>query len=52
MLPGNRPHIGIVSDRYAPDKKTPLILHNIGLGSVEDDILFGYPITGHYRYHP
>jgi uncharacterized protein YijF (DUF1287 family) len=52
MLPGNRPHIGIVSDRYAPDKKTPLILHNIGLGSVEDDILFEFTITGHYRYHP
>jgi uncharacterized protein YijF (DUF1287 family) len=50
MLPGNFPHIGIVSDRRAPGGPHPLILHNIGAGPVEDDILFAYPITGHYRY--
>ena len=27
----------------------PLILHNIGAGAREEDILFAYPITGHYR---
>ena len=47
-LPGNLPHIGIVSDRRAGDG-TPLILHNIGNGAQEEDILFAYPITGHYR---
>jgi hypothetical protein len=47
-LPGNLAHIGIVSDRRT-DKGTPLILHNIGAGASEDDILFTYPITGHYR---
>jgi uncharacterized protein len=47
-LPGNLDHIGIVSDRRAPDG-TPLILHNIGRGAQEEDILFAYPMTGHYR---
>jgi uncharacterized protein len=52
QLPGNLPHIGIVSDRHVPGSRRPRILHNIGAGSVEDDILFTYPITGHYRYLP
>jgi uncharacterized protein len=50
MLPGNLPHIGIISDRRAPRSDHPLVIHNIGGGPVEDDILFAYPITGHYRY--
>ena len=50
MLPGNLPHIGIVSDRQAPRSSNPLIIHNIGAGPVEEDMLFAYPITGHYRY--
>jgi hypothetical protein len=48
MLPGNLPHMGIVSDRRAEDG-TPLILHNIGAGAKEEDILFAFPMTGHYR---
>lgn len=48
MLPGNLAHIGIVSDRLAEDG-TPLILHNIGAGAREENILFTYPMTGHYR---
>jgi uncharacterized protein YijF (DUF1287 family) len=47
-LPGNLPHIGIVSDQRSADG-TPLILHNIGRGAQEEDILFAYPMTGHYR---
>jgi hypothetical protein len=47
-LPGNLAHIGIVSDRLAPSG-TPLVLHNIGRGAQEEDILFAYPMTGHYR---
>ncbi|MFO1202772.1 MAG: DUF1287 domain-containing protein [Tabrizicola sp.] len=47
-LPGNLDHIGIVSDRRTADG-TPLILHNIGRGAQEEDILFAYPMTGHYR---
>jgi uncharacterized protein YijF (DUF1287 family) len=49
-LPGNLPHIGIVSDRRAPGSGNPLIIHNIGAGPAEEDMLFAYPITGHYRY--
>jgi uncharacterized protein YijF (DUF1287 family) len=50
MLPGNLPHMGIVSDRLAPGTTRPLMIHNIGAGPVEDDILLAYPTTGHYRY--
>ena len=50
MLPGNLPHIGIVSDRRATRSGNPLIIHNIGAGPAEEDMLFAYPITGHYRY--
>ena len=47
-LGGGVPHIGMVSERRAVDG-TPLIIHNIGAGAREDDILFRYTITGHYR---
>lgn len=47
-LPGNLDHIGIVSDGRSADGM-PLILHNIGHGAQEEDILFAYPMTGHYR---
>jgi uncharacterized protein YijF (DUF1287 family) len=50
MLPGNLPHIGLVIDRQAPDGRTPLIAHNIGNGPEVEDMLFRFPITGHYRY--
>ncbi|MGV7222559.1 MAG: DUF1287 domain-containing protein [Nitrospinales bacterium] len=50
MLPGNLPHIGIVSDHKVSGTTRPMILHNIGQGPKEDDILLEYPITGHYKY--
>lgn len=40
-------HIGIVSDRKIQGR--PLIIHNIGRGTQEEDILFRFRITGHYR---
>ena len=46
---GNLPHIGVVSDKNASDG-TPLIIHNIGRGTQEENILFAYPIKGHFRY--
>ncbi len=46
------PHIGIVSNRYASDGVTPLIIHNIGKGPVYENVLFGMDITGHFRYQP
>ncbi len=48
---GNLPHIGIVVDRRSRDGKRPLIVHNIGQGPQMEDMLFEYPITGHYRYY-
>jgi uncharacterized protein len=41
-------HIGIVSDLKTA-RGTPLIIHNIGAGAREEDILFRYAIIGHYR---
>ena len=52
MLPGNLPHIGIVSDRTDPGSGRLLIIHNIGAGAVEEDMLTAYPITGHFRWFP
>lgn len=42
------PHIMIVSDRKS-EAGTPLIIHNIGAGTEEEDCLFEFPMTGHYR---
>lgn len=50
MLPGNLPHIGIVVARRSADGRRPLVVHNIGSGPKLDDMLFDFPITGHYRY--
>lgn len=50
-LPQGMTHIGIVSDQVSK-RGIPLIIHNIGAGAREDDILFAYKITGHYRWHP
>jgi uncharacterized protein YijF (DUF1287 family) len=45
---GSRHHIMIVSNR-ASSEGTPLIIHNIGGGAKEENDLFTYPLTGHYR---
>jgi len=45
---GNRPHIMVVSDAKADDGAW-LVIHNIGSGTAEEEGLFAYPITGHYR---
>ena len=50
-LSGGLPHIGIVSDRKAADG-TPLIIHNIGAGPQEEDVLFLYKMSGHFRFIP
>ncbi len=55
MLPGNLPHIMLVSNQKERitqslnAKATPLVIHNIGSGTKEEKGLFNYPITGHYR---
>ena len=50
-LPGSLLHIGIVSDRRAEDG-APLIIHNIGRGTQEENILNEYSRITHYRYQP
>ncbi len=48
VVGGRLPHIMVVSDRRSP-KGVPLVIHNIGAGTQEEDLLFTYPHTGHYR---
>ena len=47
-VPPNRPHIMIVSDRKTGEG-IPLVIHNIGSGTKEENQLFEFPLTGHYR---
>lgn len=51
MLPGNLPHIGIVSGQRSAGG-VPLVIHNIGRGTQIENMLFAYPLTGHYRWNP
>lgn len=48
---GGPAHIGIVSERFG-STGNPLIIHNIGGGPEESDMLFAHKITGHYRVTP
>lgn len=50
MLPGNLPHIAVVTHLASPDGARPLCVHNIGAGARLEDILFAYRLTGHYRF--
>jgi uncharacterized protein YijF (DUF1287 family) len=43
-------HIGLVSNKWDEDTKRYLVIHNIGGGVQEEDRLFEWKITGHYRY--
>lgn len=52
MLPGNLPHIGIVSDRKTADGRNYLVIHNIGEGVLEEEVTGRFPLTGRYRYMP
>ena len=44
-LPIGVPHIGIISERRS-EAGTSLIIHNIGAGAVEENILFSLTIPG------
>lgn len=48
-VPPNLPHVMIVSDRKSAAGR-PLVIHNIGGGTREEDRLFDFPLTGHYRF--
>lgn len=49
MLPGNLPHIGIVSDKKAFFGSNYWVLHNVGQGTQEQDVLASWPQIGHFR---
>ncbi len=48
-VPPHLPHIMIVSDRKTAAGK-PLVIHNIGGGTREEDRLDDFVITGHFRW--
>ncbi len=47
-VPPNLPHVMIVSDRKSVAGR-PLVIHNIGGGTREEDRLADFPLTGLYR---
>jgi uncharacterized protein YijF (DUF1287 family) len=50
-VPPALPHIMIVSDRTNA-QGVPLVIHNIGHGTREEDRLFEFVINGHFRVPP
>ena len=48
-VPPNLPHIMIVSDKKNAAGR-PLIIHNIGAGTQEEDRIDEFPITVHFRW--
>jgi hypothetical protein len=45
------PHIGVVASEKSRNG-VPLVVHNIGWGTMLEDRLFDFTITGHFRYIP
>jgi hypothetical protein len=45
-------HIGVVSTTRASDAARLLVVHNIGRGAHEEDVLVAWQVIGHYRYAP
>jgi len=48
IVPPHRPHIMVVSDKRALTG-LPYVIHNIGAGAREENRLFEFQLTGHYR---
>lgn len=51
IVPPHLPHIMVVSDKKNA-AGVPLVIHNIGHGTLEEDRLFEFELTGHYRIAP
>jgi uncharacterized protein YijF (DUF1287 family) len=49
-LPSGQLHVGMVTDRTAPGTNRPMLVHNIGEGAQCEDVLFNFPIVGHFRW--
>ena len=53
MVGPDLPHIGVVvNKRSKVDPNRFMVVHNIARGPQLEDMLFAFPITGHYRYTP
>jgi uncharacterized protein len=52
LLPGNLPHIAIVSATRNAEDSQLLVIHNIGGGTRREDVLTAFTLTGHYRFFP
>lgn len=48
-VPLNRPHLMVVSDWVGASGR-PSVIHNIGLGAREEDVLLTYPLAGSFRW--
>lgn len=48
---GSLPHIGIVSDRISPSGR-PMVIHNMGWGTSEDDIIGRFNHERRFRLRP
>jgi uncharacterized protein len=48
LKPSRLKHIGVVSDKKSFNG-TPLVIHNIGAGTQEENILLDHDLIGHYR---
>lgn len=48
-LPNGLPHIGVVGPNRVPGTERYRIVHNIGRGPAEEDVLFRYSLAGHFR---
>jgi uncharacterized protein YijF (DUF1287 family) len=49
-LGGGVDHVGLVVNVWSKPSQRYLIVHNIGGGTLMEDVLFAWKITGHYRY--
>ena len=50
-LPGGLAHVGVVVEPVSTaDPARHLVVHNIGEGAKMEDVLFAFPVTGHFRY--
>jgi uncharacterized protein YijF (DUF1287 family) len=50
MLPNGLHHIGIVSTRPVGGDGKYFVVHNIGAGAQNEDVLREFRIIGHYRW--
>jgi uncharacterized protein YijF (DUF1287 family) len=49
-LPSGQLHVGVVAAERTADGARPLVVHNIGYGTQEEDVLHAFTIIGHYRW--